>query len=50
MGTLFPRVQVSMATVAMQAVSAVAVGFGAAVFPVLRATHVRIAEGLRAVA
>jgi putative ABC transport system permease protein len=50
MGTLFPRVEVSMATVDMQAVCAVAVGLGAAVFPVLRATRVRIAEGLRSVA
>jgi len=49
MGTLFPRFQVSTATVALQGACALAVGIGASLLPVRRALTVRIAEGLRAI-
>lgn len=49
MGTLFPRFQVSAATVGLQGACALAVGIGAALLPMRRAVRVRIAEGLRAI-
>jgi putative ABC transport system permease protein len=50
MGTLFPVFQVSTETIALQAAAALVVGAVAAVVPSIRASRVRIAEGLRAVA
>jgi putative ABC transport system permease protein len=47
--TLFPVVEVSRLTVAMQLGCAAAVGVAAAVLPGHRAARVRIVEGLRAV-
>ena len=49
-GTLFPVFQVSAETMVLQAGAAVLVGVIAAVAPSIRATRIRIAEGLRAVA
>jgi putative ABC transport system permease protein len=49
-GTLFPSIEVSGATMAMQVAAAVLVGFIAALIPAWRSTHVRIVDGLRAVA
>jgi putative ABC transport system permease protein len=48
MGTLFPVFEVSTATVQLQLACAVVVGVAAAVLPALRATRVRIVDGLRA--
>jgi len=48
-GTLFPALEVSPATVAMQLGCALAVGIAAAVLPGRRAARVRIVEGLRAI-
>jgi putative ABC transport system permease protein len=48
-GTLFPVLEVSPVTVAMQLACALAVGLAAAVLPGRRATRVRIVEGLRAI-
>jgi putative ABC transport system permease protein len=50
MGTLFPVFQVSTATVVEQLCAALIVGTIAAIAPSIRASRVRIAEGLRAVA
>ncbi len=50
MGTLFPVFFVSPETVAMQVGAAATVGVVAALIPAWRAAHVRIADGLRAVA
>jgi putative ABC transport system permease protein len=50
MGTLFPVFQVSTQTVALQIGAALVVGTIAAIAPSIRASRVRIAEGLRAVA
>ncbi len=49
MGTLFPVFEVSASTVRLQMACAAAVGVAAAVLPALRATRVRIVDGLRAV-
>lgn len=49
MGTLFPVFEVSAATVQLQLACAAVVGVAAAVLPALRATRVRIVDGLRAV-
>ena len=49
MGTLFPIFYVSRDTVYMQVVAAVVVGCAAAIVPAVRASRVRIAEGLRAI-
>jgi len=46
-GSLFPVFQVSPATMAMQAMAALAVGLIAALFPAWRAARVNIVEGLR---
>jgi putative ABC transport system permease protein len=48
-GTLFPHVEVSPLTVAMQLGAALAVGLAAALLPGRRAARVRIVEGLRAI-
>ena len=50
MGTLFPVFFVSADTVAMQVGAALTVGVVAALIPAWRAAHVRIVDGLRAVA
>jgi putative ABC transport system permease protein len=50
MGTLFPVFFVSPDTVAMQVGAALVVGVVAALIPAWRAAHVRIVDGLRAVA
>ena len=50
MGTLFPVFFVSTDTVAMQFGAALTVGVVAALIPAWRAAHVRIVDGLRAVA
>lgn len=50
MGTLFPVFFVSTDTVAMQVAAALTVGVVAALIPAWRAAHVRIVDGLRAVA
>ena len=50
MGTLFPVFFVSTDTVAMQVGAALVVGVVAALIPAWRAAHVRIVDGLRAVA
>jgi putative ABC transport system permease protein len=47
--TLFPRVEVGAATVAMQFGCALVVGIAAAALPGRRAARVRIVEGLRAI-
>ncbi|KYG24954.1 ABC transporter ATP-binding protein [Bradyrhizobium sp. AT1] len=47
--TLFPALIVSASTVMLQALSALVVGALAAVFPMRRAAHVSIVNGLRAV-
>ena len=49
MGTLFPVFEVSATTVQLQLACAAVVGVAAAVLPALRATRVRIVDGLRAV-
>jgi putative ABC transport system permease protein len=49
MGTLFPHIEVSALTVAMQLGCAAAVGVAAALLPGRRAARVRIVEGLRAI-
>jgi len=49
MGTLFPVFKVSVETVALQVVCALAVGIIAALFPARRATGVRIVDGLRTI-
>lgn len=49
MGTLFPVFNVSRETIWMQVLAALAVGCAAAVVPAVRASRVRIAEGLRAI-
>jgi putative ABC transport system permease protein len=49
MGTLFPVFNVSRETIWMQVVAAVVVGCAAAIVPAVRASRVRIAEGLRAI-
>jgi len=48
-GTLFPVLEVSAATVAMQLAAALAVGIAAALLPGRRAARVRIVDGLRAI-
>ncbi|MFN7085048.1 MAG: ABC transporter permease [Burkholderiales bacterium] len=48
-GGIFPVFEVSPATLAMQAVCALAVAILAAVVPAVRASRVRIVEGLRAI-
>ena len=48
-GALFPVLEVSVLTVAMQLGCALAVGVAAAILPGQRAARVRIAEGLRAI-
>jgi putative ABC transport system permease protein len=50
MGSLFPVFNVSPQTVLLQAACAAAVGVVAAAVPAVKASRVRIAEGLRAVA
>jgi putative ABC transport system permease protein len=50
LGTLFPVFFVSEATVAMQVGAAALVGVVAALIPAWRASHVKIVDGLRAVA
>ncbi|NVD98701.1 ABC transporter permease [Massilia sp. BJB1822] len=49
MGTMFPVFQVSPLTVALQLLSAMAVGLVAGIAPTLRATRVNIVEGLRSI-
>jgi putative ABC transport system permease protein len=49
LGTLFPVFNVSRETIWMQLSAALVVGFAAAIVPAVRASRVRIAEGLRAV-
>ena len=49
MGTLFPVFNVSRETIWMQMVAALVVGCAAAIVPAVRASRVRIAEGLRAI-
>ena len=49
LGTLFPVFNVSRETIWMQLAAALVVGFAAAIVPAVRASRVRIAEGLRAV-
>jgi putative ABC transport system permease protein len=49
-GTLFPVFEVTPATLAMQLLSALAVGTVAAIVPSLRAARINIADGLRRVA
>ena len=49
LGTLFPVFQVSPQTIALQLGAALVIGLVAAVAPSIRASRVRIAEGLRAV-
>lgn len=49
MGTLFPVFNVSTGTLYMQVAAAVIVGCAAAIVPAVRASRVRIAEGLRAI-
>lgn len=49
MGTLFPVFNVSRETIWMQVVAAIGVGCAAAIVPAVRASRVRIAEGLRAI-
>jgi putative ABC transport system permease protein len=49
MGTLFPVFNVSHETVWMQVFAAVIVGCTAAIVPAVRASRVRIADGLRAI-
>jgi putative ABC transport system permease protein len=49
LGTLFPVFQVSTRTILLQLCAALVVGLVAAVAPSIRASRVRIAEGLRAV-
>jgi putative ABC transport system permease protein len=49
MGTLFPVFNVSRETVWMQVAAALVVGCAAAIVPAVRASRVRIAEGLRAI-
>lgn len=48
-GTYFPIFKVSALTLGLQAACAAAVGMAAAVIPAIRASRVRIAEGLRAI-
>ena len=48
-GGIFPIFTVSSSTVSLQLACAVAVGFVAALVPALRASRVRIVEGLRAI-
>jgi len=48
-GSIFPVFTVSPATFAMQAACAAAVGVVAAIVPAVRASRVRIVEGLRAI-
>jgi putative ABC transport system permease protein len=48
-GTLFPVFNISRETIWMQLVAAIVVGCAAAVVPAVRASRVRIAEGLRAI-
>jgi len=50
LGTLFPVFFVSQETVLMQAAAALIVGVVAALIPAWRAAHVKIVDGLRAVA
>ena len=50
MGTLFPVFFVSEETMLMQAAAAMLVGVVAALIPAWRAAHVKIVDGLRAVA
>jgi putative ABC transport system permease protein len=49
MGTLFPVFNVSRETIWMQFAAALVVGCAAAIVPAVRASRVRIAEGLRAI-
>ena len=49
LGTLFPVFQVSPQTMMLQFGAALVIGIVAAVVPSIRASRVRIAEGLRAV-
>jgi len=49
MGTLFPVFRVSSETVVMQLAAALGLGVVAALVPAIRASRVRIAEGLRAI-
>lgn len=49
MGTLFPVFYVSADTLAMQAAAGAIVGAVAALVPCVRATHVRIVDGLRSI-
>jgi putative ABC transport system permease protein len=49
LGTLFPVFNVSRETIWMQLAAALAVGCAAAIVPAVRASRVRIAEGLRAI-
>ena len=46
-GTMFPVFNVTLETVAMQAIAALTVGVLAAVVPSIRAARVKIVEGLR---
>jgi putative ABC transport system permease protein len=48
-GTYFPVFEVSKLTLALQALCAAIVAVAAAIVPALRASRVRIAEGLRAI-
>ena len=50
MGTLFPVFLISGETIAMQFGAAVVIGVVAAMIPAWRAAHVRIVDGLRAIA
>lgn len=49
MGTLFPVFYVSTDTLALQAAAGLVVGTVAALVPCVRATHVRIVDGLRSI-
>ncbi|HKA45042.1 MAG TPA: ABC transporter permease [Burkholderiales bacterium] len=48
-GTYFPVFEVSVLTLGLQSLCAAVVGVAAAVVPAIRVSHIRIAEGLRAI-
>lgn len=50
LGSIFPIFELSEATIVLSAVCALTVGIVAGIFPTLRATRMRIADGLRQVA
>jgi putative ABC transport system permease protein len=48
-GTYFPVFEVSAVTLGLQILCAATVGVAAAVVPAIRVSHIRVAEGLRAI-